>query len=173
MNTSQSSSTSGGTATAQPPLSQTARETAAQVGAAARQTVSQATDKAAQYAAERKATVADRVQAYGSAMHDSAKSLEPQDPNIAWFAHQAAERLERAASYVRESDFSTMKADAENLARRHPAAFFGGLCVAGLILGSVIKASARRAADDTGSAGVYPDESASLSDAAPVPAAQI
>jgi hypothetical protein len=171
MNTSQSSSTSGGTATAQPPLSQTARETAAQVGAAARQTVSEASDKAARYATERKATVADRVHAYGSAMHDSAKSLEQQDPNIAWFAHQAAERLDRAASYVRESEFRTMKADAENLARRHPAAFFGGLCVAGLILGSVIKASARRVADDTESTGVYPGESEPA--ATTVPAAQI
>lgn len=169
MNTSPSSP-SGGSAAAQP-LSQTAREAAAKVGAAARQTVSEATDTAAHYASEQKTAAAERVQAYGSAIHESAKSLEQQDPNIAWFAHQAAERLEGVAGYVRDADFGRMKADAESLARRHPAAFFGGMCVAGMILGSVIKATARRTVEDSGVGDASTGEQ--MPEEAPVSAAEI
>jgi DNA-binding transcriptional regulator YbjK len=90
-------------------------------------------------AADQKQFAADRVEAYGSAIHESARSLEQQDPNIAWLTHQAADRLEGIANYMRSRDFQGLRKDAENLARRHPGAFFGGMCVAGLVLGNVIR----------------------------------
>jgi hypothetical protein len=64
--------------------------------------------------------------------------------------HRAAERLENVANYVRDRDFAALREDAASLARRHPAAFFGGMCVAGLVLGSVIRA-ARSASRETDS----------------------
>jgi hypothetical protein len=130
----------------------TAKEATAKVSAAAGEAASRVKEGAERMVQEKKTTVADRVGAYGSAMHDSARSLEQQDPNIAWLTHRAAERLESVANYVRDRDFAGLREDAASLARRHPAAFFGGMCVAGLVLGSVIRA-ARSASQESGSYG--------------------
>jgi hypothetical protein len=98
-------------------------------------------DKASEAVEQKKQAAADRIGGYSSAVHESAKSFEEQDPNIAWFTHRAADRLQGVADYVRDGDFRTIKTDAENLARRHPVAFFGGLFVVGLIVGNLLKAS--------------------------------
>src|SRR5690606_21761859 len=106
-------------------------------------------------------TVADRVGSYSSAIHESARSLEEQDPNIAWLTHRAAEGLESVANYVRDRDFSGLREDAASLARRHPAAFFGGMCIAGLVLGSVIRAARTSATESESESSLgdvdYPD----------------
>ncbi|MEO6002934.1 MAG: hypothetical protein ABIZ04_13220 [Opitutus sp.] len=141
-------------------VAQAARDTASKVGAAASETASKVKQAASETASkmkqsaeklvtDHKQSAADRVGAYSSAIHESAKSLEQQDPNIAWLTHRAADRLESVANYVRTRDFRGLRKDAEDLARRHPAAFFGGMCVAGLVLGSVIRA-ARQASSSNG-----------------------
>jgi len=123
-----------------------ARETASQVGSVASEAATRVKDSAAKMASDQKNSAADRVGAYGTAIHESAKSLEQQDPNIAWLTHRAADRLEGVASYMRTRDFQGLREDAENLARRHPVAFFGGLCVAGLVIGGVVRAACSSAA---------------------------
>jgi hypothetical protein len=120
---------------------ETAKHAAAEIKTAASATAHRAVEGVQQTVSSKKSEAADRVEAYGNAIHDSARNLEQEDPNIAWFTHQAADRLQRVASYVRDRDFQGFREDAENLARRHPVAFFGGLCLAGLVLGNVIKAS--------------------------------
>lgn len=122
-------------------IGQTAKEAKAKLGSAATEAASKVKESAEKMVSDKKETVADRVGAYGSAIHDSAKSLEQQDPNIAWLTHRAAEKLEGVANYVRDRDFTGLRDDAADLARRHPTAFFGGMCVAGLVLGSVIRAA--------------------------------
>ena len=119
----------------------TARATATQIKERATDTVNRAKEQAARVATERKTQAANRVGGYSSAIHESARALEEKDPNIAWFTHQAADRLQGVADYVRTRDFDGLREDAENMARRHPLAFFGGLFVAGLVLGNVVKAS--------------------------------
>jgi hypothetical protein len=126
-------------------VAQAARESTAKVKAVATEAASRAASQAENLAGQKKAEAAARMDTYGSAIHDSTKALEEQDPNIAWLTHQAADRLQGVASYIRARDFRGLREDAEGLARRHPAAFFGGMCVAGLVLGSVIKASQRTA----------------------------
>lgn len=125
-------------------VAQAARDTVSKLKTTASETASQAANKAGQLATEKKDEAAARVDSYGNAIHESARSLEEQDPNIAWLTHRAADRLQSLASYVRDRDFQAIRMDAENMARRHPAAFFGGMCVAGFILGSVVKASQRK-----------------------------
>ena len=122
---------------------ETVRQTATDLKTATTATATQAVADLKQTATEKKNQTADRVQAYGSAIHDSAKSLEQDDPNIAWFTHQAADRLQGVATYVRQRDFQGLREDAENLARRHPLPFFGGMCLVGLILGNIVKASGK------------------------------
>lgn len=124
-------------------VAQTARDTAAKIKTTAADTASRAKEEAQRIAQQKKENAANRVGGYSSALHESARALEEQDPNIAWFAHQAADRLQTVADYVRNRDFAALRQDAESLARRHPAAFFGGMFVAGLVLGSVLTASNR------------------------------
>jgi len=129
-------------------ITSTARDTAARIKSVASETADRAKDQAQQIASETKQTAADRIGGYGSAMHDSAKSFEQQDPNIAWATHEVAGRIDRVADYVRNTDMSAMRRDAENWARRHPVAFFGGLFVGGLIVGNLLTARPAAAAEE-------------------------
>jgi hypothetical protein len=124
-------------------ITQTARETASKVKGAASSTAARAKEEAQRFAAEKKETTANRITSYSSAIHDTARSLEEQDPNIAWFTHRTADRLQSVADYVRNRDFAALRHDAEDMARRHPAMFFGGMFLAGLIVGNFVKASRR------------------------------
>jgi len=132
----------------------TARETVEQVRNAASSTMARAKEESGRIAEDKRQEAADRLGNYSSAIHDSAKSLEEKDPNIAWFTHRAADRLQGVADYVRGRDLRDLRNDAADLARRHPAAFFGGLFVAGLVVGNLLKASSvtagNRLADGNG-----------------------
>jgi hypothetical protein len=129
-------------------VAEKARETATHVKSAASDATARAKDKLQQIAAERKEQTARRLGNYGSAIHESARSLEDQDPNIAWFTHRCADQIDQVAHYVRTHDFDALRRDAEDVARRHPAAFFGGMFLAGLVLGNLAKASRREPGDD-------------------------
>ncbi|MES2694960.1 MAG: hypothetical protein V4773_15925, partial [Verrucomicrobiota bacterium] len=122
---------------------QSARDVAAKVKTAAADTVARAKTEAGRYAGEKKEAAAERLGGYSSSIHDTARGLEEKDPNIAWFTHQAADKVQGVADYLRDRDFDTLRADCESVARRHPVAFFGGLFVAGLVLGNMLKATSR------------------------------
>lgn len=139
---SESSSSASVLAGAKQRIKESARETVEQVKHAATSTASRAKEEAGRMASEKKRTAAEKIGGYSNAIHDSAKSLEEKDPNIAWFTHRAADRLQGVADYVRERDFVDLRRDAEDVARRHPLAFFGGLFVAGLVVGNLLKATA-------------------------------
>ncbi len=128
-------------------ITASARDAAAHLKSAASDTAARARDEVQRLAADKKSDAAERLGGYSSAIHESARSLEEKDPNLAWFTHRAADRLQGVADYVRDRDFQDLRHDAEDVARRHPALFFGGLFVAGLLVGNLLKASARRAAD--------------------------
>lgn len=134
------SDTTGTIAQAKEAITSTARDTAARIKSAADQTASRAKSEAQRLASETKEDTAKRLGGYSSAMHESAKSFEQQDPNIAWATHRVADRIQGVADYVRNRDFGELRNDAENFARRHPLAFFGGLFIGGLIVGNLLKA---------------------------------
>jgi hypothetical protein len=145
---SDTTQSSGSLADTKAKITQTARETASKVKAAASDTAAKAKQEAERVATEQKETAANRIGDYSSAIHDSARSLEEKDPNIAWFTHRAADKLQGVADYMRKSDLSDLRRDVEGMARRHPAAFFGGMFVAGLVLGNIVKASRHKAEED-------------------------
>ncbi|QYM79924.1 hypothetical protein K0B96_04715 [Horticoccus luteus] len=115
------------------------RDAGEQLKSAARQ----AKEQAAHLAEEQKDRAARHVGAYGSAMHSTAAQMENEDPNIAWVTHAVADRIQKAADYLRANDFSKLQSDLEGLARRNPIVFFGGLFVAGLVVGNLVTATAR------------------------------
>lgn len=148
----------GGVATAKQKIQDATRNTVNQIKTTAADAAGRVKEQAAGIAEEQKTGVADRIGSYSTAVHKSAESLERDDPNIAWLTHQAADRLSSIAEYVRGRDFNELKSDAENIARRHPAAFFGGLFVAGLVVGNLLKATGRSVANGALSNGedTYP-----------------
>ena len=125
-------------------IAQTARDAATKVKTAATKTVGRAKDEAERFVTDKKETAAGRIGSYSSAIHETANSLEEKDPNIAWFTHQAADKLQGVADYMRNRDLAALRHDAEDIARRHPAAFFGGMFLAGLLIGNVVKASRKK-----------------------------
>jgi hypothetical protein len=110
---------------------------------AAGNAITQAKERAATMAQEQKQSAAERIGRYGSALRDSAHSLEGEDPNVAYFANRAAERIESLADYVRSTDLAGLRCDAEDIARRHPGLFLGGMFLAGLVVGGLVKTSAK------------------------------
>jgi len=147
-NSPTSSGPTGATGSAGSSTEISGTDTKSRIAQTARQTASNVKDEAERVATQQKQSAANRIGEYSSAIHESAKSLEEKDPNIAWFTHRAADRVQSIADYMRNRDFSALRHDVENMARRHPAAFFGGMFVAGLVLGNIVKAS-RRNMDDT------------------------
>jgi len=144
-------------------LKQTARDTATKVKTAVSDTASRAKEEAERMALEKKGMAADRIGTYSSAIHDSARSLEEKDPNIAWLTHRTADKINQVAEYLRTRDLSGLRQDAEGIARRHPGVFFGGMFLAGLVLGNVVKASRRKVEGDTGY-GSQGDEASGLNE---------
>jgi hypothetical protein len=130
-------------------LADTAKSTARRVKTATRETAERARTEAERIATEKKQDTAQRIDTYGNAIHESARSLERDDPNIAWLTHRAADRLQNVANYVRTQDFGALRRDAEDVARRHPAAFFGGMFVVGLFLGNILKAHRPAGVEET------------------------
>ena len=122
-------------------IKQSVRSATENLKAKSTETASNLKNKTVEAVQEQKQETADRIGGYSSAIHDTADRLEEKEPNIAWFTHRAAERLQGVADYVRDRDFRSLKGDVENLARRHPLAFFGGLFIAGLAIGNIVKAA--------------------------------
>jgi hypothetical protein len=148
----------------------TAQQATARLKDMAGDTASRAREEAERVAADRKNYTAERLNSYSSAIHESARSLEEKDPNLAYFTHRAADRLQGAADYVRNRSFSDLRHDAEDVARRHPAIFFGGLFAAGLLVGNLLKASRRHSGDSSEFAAGEDDRMTTTSAMIPEPA---
>ena len=158
-NVSTSPSSLGNSPTTEPAsnLKNAAAEKARQLRDAASSSFARAKEETARLAAEKKSAAADRVGGYGSAIHETARNFEENDPNIAWLAHRTADRVEQVADYIRSRDLHALRDDTEDLARRHPALFFGGLFLAGVVVGNLLKAS-RRSGTELQGLGQYEED---------------
>jgi hypothetical protein len=137
----------GTMAQAKQAIKRTASNAASSLKAAAADTSTKVKDQAGRIAGEKRDTVASKLDEYTAGLHESARAFEQKDPNIAYFTQRAADRLQGVADYVRTRDFVSLRSDAEGIARQHPAAFFGGMFIAGLILGNVLKSGRRPESD--------------------------
>jgi hypothetical protein len=145
-------SAAGSTSSAGEGVRATVRQTAEKARRATGKVVDQAKEKAGQVAQDRQQATAGKIGGYSDRLRESARSMEEEDPNIAHFAAKAADRLQEVADYVRDADFARLRADATDLARRHPVLFMGGMLAAGLVLGNLAKASVQglhEESDDT------------------------
>lgn len=141
----------------QRPAPTSIKEAAHEAKRAAGGAINQAKDKASHMVRDQQQSAADHIGRYGTALRDSAESVKDTDPNVAYFANRAAERIERIAEYVRETDVAGLRRDAEDIARRNPALFMGGMFFAGLILGGVVKTATHALREGSSSSGFDED----------------
>lgn len=100
--------------------------------------------RASSFFEEQKAAAAERVVGFADALRTTASRLEEEDDQTSSIARRAADGMERLAGSLRDRDFGGFLHDAEDFARRSPAAFLGGSMTAGFLLARFLKSSGER-----------------------------
>lgn len=130
---------------AQAQVKETARATKDTIKTKTKEAVSQVKEYGGQYVEHGKERTANRIGGFTETLRQSAVLFEQeQDPNIARYTRLVADKLDGAATYVRERNLTDLRHDGENLARQHPGLFFGGMFLAGFAAARFLKASATR-----------------------------
>lgn len=88
-----------------------------------------------------KEDTAERIRRVASQVRNVGETLRPDDSFAASLADRASQSIEGIARYVGATDARSFVHDAEQLARRQPAAFFGGAFLLGLAAGRFLKSS--------------------------------
>jgi len=84
---------------------------------------------------------ADMLDQVAQAIRQSGDQMRDQQPQIASLADTAAQQVDKASQFFRQSDFQGLVREAENVARRQPAMFLGGAFALGLVASRFLKAS--------------------------------
>jgi hypothetical protein len=124
-------------------VKETLREAKDTLKTGTKDVVSRAKNYSTEYLEKEKVRTADRIGTVCESVRQTADRFErEQDPNIARYTRLVADKLDRAATYVRERDLRELRHDGEHLARQYPALFFGGMFVAGFAAARFLRASA-------------------------------
>jgi hypothetical protein len=100
-------------------------------------------DKARDVAEEQKSAGAERIGAFGKAVHGAADELSKEAPAAAHYIHSAAEQIEGVSSRLRDSSIDDLLSRVNRFARRQPAVAFAGSVVAGFALSRFLKSSGK------------------------------
>jgi hypothetical protein len=114
-----------------------AKETAQNVVSQAQNTVREQVDQRTTEAGERIGSTAEDIRSVGQELRNQSKE------GPANIAEQAADRIDRAAGYLRDSDGDRILNDVEDFGRRQPWAVLAGAVVVGLAAARFLKASSR------------------------------
>ena len=114
-----------------------AKETAQNVVSQAQNTVREQVDQRTTEAGERVGSTAEDIRSVGQELRNQSKE------GPANIAEQAADRIDRAAGYLRDSDGDRILNDVEDFGRRQPWAVLAGAVVVGLAAARFLKASSR------------------------------
>lgn len=131
------------------------QETAEQLKEAVVDQVNQVRDKAQ----SAKDHTTDRIRGVATQLRGVGDTLRQEDPLVAGLADRASDGVEGLARYLSSTTPQTFFRDAENLARRQPALFFGGAFLVGLAAGRFLKSSAPAGTYSPGSRGYGSDDS--------------
>jgi hypothetical protein len=114
-----------------------ARETAQSLAGQAQDRIREQVDQRSTDVGERVGSTAEDVRAVGEELRNQGKD------GAARIATQAAERIESAGSYLRDSDANRILDDVEGFGRSRPWAVLATATVAGLAAARFLKASSR------------------------------
>jgi hypothetical protein len=121
---------------------QTARAAAGEAKEAGGRLAADARERARVEADRRSTEAGERVAAAAGDVRGVAEHLRGRGrQGPARLADDAAERIERFAAYLRESDSETILADVRDLGRRQPAVVVAGATVVGIVAGRLMKAA--------------------------------
>ena len=95
-------------------------------------------------AEQQKQAGADQLGSVAQAVHGAAADLEKQLPHAAQYVHEAADRLDSAASALRQSSMDDIVRNVSQFARNQPGTFFGSAVFAGFALSRFLKSSAAK-----------------------------
>lgn len=119
-----------------------ASEAAGQLKAAGGQVLEDSRARARSEVDDRSTWAGERVAAIAGDVRDVAGDLRARGKDQpARIAEDAAARIERFGSYLREADTDRIIADARSLTRRQPALVVAGAAVLGIAAGRFVKAS--------------------------------
>ena len=108
----------------------------------ARTTLRDARDRAGSTFTQGRQQAADQLGGIGSAFHRTSETLRGEDQaRFADVADNVAQRIDRMADYLRDSDGRTIARDIESLARRQPALVFAGAFAIGVLAARFFKSS--------------------------------
>ena len=99
-------------------------------------------DKAERIAEQQKEAGAEQVGGVARAVRGAAGELERELPQAARYIHDAADRLDRASSALRERSVDDLFHSLSDFARKQPATFFGSAVFAGFVLSRFLKSTA-------------------------------
>jgi hypothetical protein len=92
----------------------------------------------------------DTLTEVANAIRQSGQQLREEQPQIAGFVDTAAEQVDKAGDFLRQSDLQDVVYRVEDIARRQPALFIGGAFVLGLVAARLLKTSAGGASGGQG-----------------------
>ena len=97
--------------------------------------------------ADQKHQVSQRMVPVQTALRETSQQLRKQgQTTMAQYADRAADRVEHASGYVRETDVDQMVDEARGFVRRRPALFLSGAATLGFLAARFLKSSAREEA---------------------------
>ena len=122
-----------------------AQEVREQAGEQVRKATGQARDRMREQVDQRSTQAGEQVNQHASDLRDVAQTLREQGKEgPAKIADQAAQRVERAGSWMKESDADRILSDVEDFARSKPWAVAAGGLALGFAASRMLKASSSR-----------------------------
>ena len=111
-------------------------------------------NSAAQLAEQQKKAGALQMTSIAGAVHAAADQLEQQLPGAAGYIHDAAERIDNAASDLRNSSLNDLVDGVRRLAQERPLALIGGSVLTGFVLTRFLMSADGRRANHDGEGGL-------------------
>jgi hypothetical protein len=108
---------------------------------------SAASERAKNAAQERISGGADLLGHVAASVRAAARDLEPNAPQLAGFAHEAAGRIEDFSHDIREKSVEELLETSSEMARRQPALLFGAAAACGFLLFRMIKTASSTASE--------------------------
>lgn len=105
---------------------------------------SAAREEAYNFAEGRKVAAAEAMHDLARSVRDSSSAFEDR-PNLQALFDSAAEGLDGFASSIEDRSFAQLYTDAEDIARRHPAAVAIGAGIVGMVIARIARSSGLRA----------------------------
>ncbi len=112
------------------------------LGDAASGVADRATSTVETVASQGMSRAGDTLTEVANAIRQSGQQLREEQPQIAGFVDTAAEQVDKAGDFLRQSDLQDVVYRVEDIARRQPALFIGGAFVLGLVAARLLKTSA-------------------------------